>query len=102
MTQNGKVKVNQWLITVAVGVVGIWGGYQVLQYKVAVNSTYIDEIETEGEIEKVKVWGRFERDRVERQDNKDNIGEIKYDIKAIRKDQVLIQDDVKEILEKME
>ena len=42
MTQQIKVTINQWLLTLVAMAFGIWGGYQVLQYKVDSNTEHIE------------------------------------------------------------
>ena len=102
MTATTKVNISQWLIVIASALFGVWGGYSVLKYKVAQNEKKIDTACKKAETETVKVWGQFEKDRTERQENKDNVTAIRYDVKEIKHDMQDMSDDVKKILEKVE
>jgi len=108
MTQQMKVSVSQWLITAVAGLFGIWGGYQVLQYKVMENQKDIACIEVEAKKGDEKVWTRFENDRVERYGNREMTKEILKDVIGIKKSFVLndkehkeIKADIKEVLKKV-
>ena len=73
MTQQARVSLNQWLITAAVGVFGIWGGYSVLQYRVGNVEEAQKEWVIEYKIHNEKDVIRFEDDRRERAENEKSI-----------------------------
>ena len=123
MTQQQKVTLNQWLITLVAAAMGVWGGYKVLQYKVEQNKEKIESHCKQSAIETKEVWKRLEADRLERQCNKANIATMKQDVeyikqsideakterstiktegRIVRQEQMIMQKDIKEILKKVE
>lgn len=108
MTAIAKVSLNQWLLTFVGVAFGVWGGYQVLQYRVGRTERVVIGLERCIEEEKKTVWSRLDKDREERQSNKDGVLAIQYDIKNIREElsrqtvqQSSMQDDIKVILKKL-
>lgn len=92
MTQQMKVSLNQWLIVCASALFGFWGCYQVLHYRVGEAEEKISCIERKSAEERQKVWERFEVDRTERQDTRDDISDVKSNISIIQKDIQIIID----------
>jgi len=90
MAPHVKVKMNQWLITAAVGLFGIWGGYRVLQYQVENNSKDIVKLEKSTIVEKDASVT-----------NSTDIKLIKKDVSNIQDIQTVIQKDIKAILQKV-
>lgn len=109
MTQQAKVSINQWLITAAVGLFGIWGGYSVLQYRV--DNLEKQQVEKCIEIKEAqdRLSGRVDLQTQRGQVNEKNIGIMQNDLKTIstglaesNADIKDIQQDIKKILIKVQ
>ena len=96
MTQHARVSINQWLITAAVGLFGIWGGYSVLQYRVSAVETTQSQWVSDYKIVNEKTDTRLESDRKERAANERSILCINNKLTNIEAD----VKEVKELLKK--
>ena len=108
MTEQVKVRVNQWLITGVAGLFGIWGGYQVLAYRVGANERSLTEVRRDAVSKETKILNKMDDASKERINNSNAIKDLTYNVRSIDTEQKKLVEvnkeikvDIKSILEKV-
>ena len=102
MTNNARIKINDWA-KVAVPLVSVlltvWGGYNVLTYRVSNLETDISKTEASQETAHDKVWTRLDEDEKDRDGMKAKTVEIQRSVDNIQIVQGYMAKDIKDIKE---
>jgi len=101
--KNDSIKMIVSVTVIVLTLLGMLWSFSGWKKSTDMRNTQIEEkVEThciKAEVECTKVWDRFETDRKDRQNIKDNVVEIKHDISTINTSQHRVEADIKEIKE---
>lgn len=94
--------INDWiakriifLTSIVFGLVGIWGGYQVLGQRVNTLEINMQEACEEIKCDKKDVWERLEMDRIERLTNEKSVRETNFSLQLIQVEQSRMANEMK-------
>jgi hypothetical protein len=92
---------NQWLIVISSALFGFWGCWKVVVYKVDIIETNQRVLSSDIQLEKDKVWDRFEVDKDERRNNRENISKIETLLESRVKADNEMKANIQKILDKL-